>query len=418
MPLFAGIVLSSLDEGSYISIVILAHEDDEYVKTFDTRMGPNLDDTFQEIVSALPESPPYATLSLPSFLSNEEKKMVVASARSAGLEISPRDYQRDNIHTVQARLVERGPYDPRNDLLVEIGPSALGARLVCTAVEEGILDFLEKERDIFTQEAHVSPTDVSPTDVISLLVDPLLSNLREHPTSAGSDIKGIIIIESSPTALIDLLADQLKTKFANQPIEIIKSPPNSLARYAAEISLKRHRSAINARQYGCIFNVAVLRVGIAKSDGFVVSIIPRNHTLPAIAKTAHFTTSEDGQTTATVKIVFGASPKAQDNLTIAQLQLKGLPPRPKGIPRIKVTIDVEHMGKTRIVVKDVTEQDAPTNSVSTELEDINAAVNSITDEYTGEIEPKYLEADTSGAEGFTEAENRWVGQEVQGDLPP
>ncbi|CAA7268854.1 unnamed protein product [Cyclocybe aegerita] len=413
MPFCAGIVLSGLDEGSSISIVVLSYEDEKYIKTFSMKMGPGLDTTFQDLIALFPENPLYATLSLPSFLSNEEKKMVVSSARSAGLQISPRDYQRDNIHTVLARLVERGPYDPRNDLLVEIGPSALGARLVCTTVEEGILDFVEEEKDIFTQEAHTSPTEV-----ISLLVDPLLSNLREHPTSAGRDIKGIIIIEPSPTALIDLLADHLKTKFANQPIEIIKSPPNSLARYAAEISLKQHRSKINARQYGCIFNVAALRVGIAKSDGFVVSIIPRNHTLPAIAKTAHFTTSEDDQTTATVKIVFGASPKAQDNLTIAQLQLKGLPPRPKGVPRIKVTVDVEHMGKTRIVVEDVTEQDAATNSVSTELEDINAAVDSITDEYTGETEPKYLEAETSGIDGFTEAENRWVGQGVQGDLPP
>ncbi|KAF8957629.1 heat shock protein 70kD, peptide-binding domain-containing protein, partial [Flammula alnicola] len=97
-------------------------------------------------------------------------------------------------------------------------------------------------------------------------------------------------------------------------------------------------------------NVNPLRIGIVKADGFVSTVMEKFLSLPH-RKTVIFTTSKEHQSTATIKVVAGVTPKAADNTVIAEV-LKGLTPLPKGVPRIKITFDVEQMGRTQIVAEE------------------------------------------------------------------
>lgn len=110
-----------------------------------------------------------------------------------------------------------------------------------------------------------------------------------------------------------------------------------------------------------------LRVGVAKADGLVLTIIRRNCTLPQ-HRSAILTTSMDDQTKITVKIVVGVSPQVKDNTIIAELVLDGLSPRPAGIPLIRIDIDIEWLGETRISVGEI----GSTLSASVVLHDITS----------------------------------------------
>ncbi|KIM42625.1 hypothetical protein M413DRAFT_40116, partial [Hebeloma cylindrosporum] len=82
-------------------------------------------------------------------------------------------------------------------------------------------------------------------------------------------------------------------------------------------------------------NVAPFVIGIAKADGFVLTLIQRNYIIPCRRKAA-LTTSEDNQTTVTICVVAELAPRVRDNVLMGELILDDLPPRPRGVPRIQV----------------------------------------------------------------------------------
>jgi molecular chaperone DnaK len=69
-----------------------------------------------------------------------------------------------------------------------------------------------------------------------------------------------------------------------------------------------------------------------------------------------FTTAADMQTTVTVHVVQGERPMAADNTSLGQFNLDGLPPAPRGVPKIEVTFDIDANG-----ILDVTARDTATD---------------------------------------------------------
>ncbi|CAA7268852.1 unnamed protein product [Cyclocybe aegerita] len=381
MPFVAGISLPSLSSDSLISTQLLSHDDPAYSRTFETKIGDDLQSAFAELAAALPEKPVELTLSLPSNLREDEKNWAISKAKAAGLKVS-RTF--DNIHTAQSGLV-REAHAPRNELILELGLSFATARLVSTEVEDDVR-MSDTAKEIHLQAAA--------EDHISQLVDPILAHLKEIPTDSGSELSRIVVIGAS--------LPQLTSKYPSVEVIHVDTP---LARSAAERSLYYYRDSIADK---LIFNVAPLRVGIAKADGFVLTLIPRSNTLPQ-HKSVLLTTSKDDQTKVVVKVVVGISPRVADNTTIAELVLDGLVSRPKGVARVKVVIDVEQEGKTRIVAEELD----GTASTTAELKDIIG--NTLTWEGVESILtglPKLGRDDEA-----QQAEDEWVGEEAQGALP-
>lgn len=378
MPFVAGIAFAGLASGSAVFTELLSHEDTEYTQSTKSSVSENLQTTFEELAKTLPTKPVQITLSLPSYLSEDERKSVLASAKAAGLVIS-RTF--DNLHTAQSRFAEKA-YGPQNELVLEISSSIANARLVSTEVEEGIRssDTLKQiVVNLFVNDAEA---------LISQFVDPARATL------SGSELKRIVVVDATGA---HPSADQLELKLADPSVQIFSVDFPSIAHQAATTSLYYYRDSI-ADKY--IFNLAPLRVGIAKADGFVLTLIPRGHTLPQ-HKSAVLTTFRDGQTKARVKIVVGMSPRAQDNTTIAELILDGLSPCPTGVPLIRVAVDVDVLGETRITAEEV----GSTVSASAVLKDI------VADGLTWDG------VEVAKDDQEEKAENVWIGQEARGALP-
>ena len=78
-----------------------------------------------------------------------------------------------------------------------------------------------------------------------------------------------------------------------------------------------------------LLDVTPLSLGIETLGGIVSVLIPRNTTIPTLAK-EYFTTSVDGQTTVDMHVLQGERELAKDNRSLARFDLAGIDPMPGG----------------------------------------------------------------------------------------
>lgn len=100
-----------------------------------------------------------------------------------------------------------------------------------------------------------------------------------------------------------------------------------------------------------LVDVTPLTLGVETLGGVATSLIARNTPIP-IKHTETFTTAADMQTAVTVHVYQGERPMARDNTSLGEFNLQGLPPAPRGIPKIDVTFDIDANGILNVTAKD------------------------------------------------------------------
>ncbi|MBM3449395.1 MAG: molecular chaperone DnaK [Armatimonadetes bacterium] len=100
-----------------------------------------------------------------------------------------------------------------------------------------------------------------------------------------------------------------------------------------------------------LLDVTPLSLGIETLGGVMTALISRNTTIPT-RKSEIFTTAEDGQTSVEVHVMQGERQMARDNRTLGRFVLDGIPPAPRGVPKIEVTFDIDANGILAASAKD------------------------------------------------------------------
>ena len=100
-----------------------------------------------------------------------------------------------------------------------------------------------------------------------------------------------------------------------------------------------------------LLDVTPLSLGVETAGGIMTVMIPRNTTIPS-AKKETFTTFANSQTAVDVKVFQGERKMAEDNRSLGLFRLDGIPPAPKGVPKIDVTFDVDANGILNVSAKD------------------------------------------------------------------
>jgi molecular chaperone DnaK len=101
-----------------------------------------------------------------------------------------------------------------------------------------------------------------------------------------------------------------------------------------------------------LLDVTPLSLGIETLGGVMTKLIDRNTTIPT-QKTEIFTTAADSQTEVEIHVLQGERPMAADNRTLGQFRLTGLPPAPRGVPKVEVSFNIDVNGILNVGAKDL-----------------------------------------------------------------
>ncbi len=100
-----------------------------------------------------------------------------------------------------------------------------------------------------------------------------------------------------------------------------------------------------------LLDVTPLSLGIETLGGVFTRLINRNTTIPT-KKSQVFSTAADGQTQVEIKVYQGEREMCRDNKILGQFNLTGIPPAPRGVPKIEVIFDIDADGIVNVSARD------------------------------------------------------------------
>jgi molecular chaperone DnaK len=202
------------------------------------------------------------------------------------------------------------------------------------------------------------------------LISPVIERCRQPMTQALEDAKlspnqiDKIILVGGPTRMP--IVRNFVERIMGKPAERGVDPMECVAMGAAI------QGAVLSGEVTDILllDVTPLSLGVETLGGVFTKIIDKNTTIPT-KKSQIFTTAADFQTTVTVHVLQGERAMAQDNVSLGNFNLTGIPPAPRGIPQIEVTFDIDANGILNVSAKDLatSKQTGITITASTKLSD-------------------------------------------------
>jgi molecular chaperone DnaK len=92
-----------------------------------------------------------------------------------------------------------------------------------------------------------------------------------------------------------------------------------------------------------LLDVTPLSLGVETMGGLMTTIINRNASIP-VKQSEVFSTGADAQDTVEIHVLQGERSFAKDNKSLGIFKLKGIPPAPRGVPKINVTFQLDVNG--------------------------------------------------------------------------
>ena len=181
-------------------------------------------------------------------------------------------------------------------------------------------------------------------DLIERTVEPCQQALKDAGLTAA-DIDEVILVGGSTR--IPAVQAKVKEIFGREPRKDIN--PDEAVALGAAIQAGVLTGEVKDI---LLLDVTPLSLGIETLGGVMTVLIPRNTTIPT-RKTEIFTTATDNQTSVEIHVLQGERPMARDNRTLARFHLDGIPPAPRGVPKIEVTFDIDADGILHVSAKDM-----------------------------------------------------------------
>jgi molecular chaperone DnaK (HSP70) len=176
-------------------------------------------------------------------------------------------------------------------------------------------------------------------DIFRRTMDPVYKVLADGKIGKAQ-IDEVVLVGG--TTRIPKIQSMLKEYFGKDPCTGI-NPDESVA-YGGAIQAAILSGVQSDKTDNIVLlDVCPLSLGIETAGEMMTVLIPRNTTIPS-KKTQTFSTFSDNQPSATIKILEGERARSADNHVLGTFQLEGIPPAPRGVPKINVTYDLSADG--------------------------------------------------------------------------
>jgi len=183
--------------------------------------------------------------------------------------------------------------------------------------------------------------------MIEALVDRTLEPSKKALADAGkspSEIDEVVLVGGSTR--IPMVQEKVKKFFGKEPHRGVN--PDEVVAIGAAVQAGVLSGEVKDM---VLLDVTPLSLGVETLGGVMTTLIPRNTTIPT-RREEIFSTAEDSQTKVEIHVLQGERAEAKYNRTLGRFHLEGLPPAPRGVPKVKVTFDIDANGILSVTARD------------------------------------------------------------------
>ena len=166
-----------------------------------------------------------------------------------------------------------------------------------------------------------------------------LENILKDTKFSKSQINEIIL--SGGSSKIPKIQEMIKEFFNGKKLNKSLDPEEANVYGAAIISAFRTHYQNEEINKLTLLEITNHSLGVETIGGVMTVLIPRNSSLP-LKKSKNFSTYADNQSCVIIEIFEGERPLTKDNNCLGRFLLEGIPPMPRGMPNIEITLDLDY----------------------------------------------------------------------------